>query len=322
MSKGDKSSFVTRYWLAVAIAVTVFLAWLFPGPAAALPRWHVLDIGVVVIMFLGSLKLAPSRFKQAASKPHLIVLSLVAVFALAPLISLGIAFLLGFKTAPDRIAVLICSSQASTLATGIVLTEIAGGDTALAMVVTVVNNFATMILTPLVFGVLGNSEIEVDHLAMGLEIALKIVLPVIVAQIVRPKLADFAKRHSRKLSLTSQCIILIYIYAGVAAGLGKLEGQASVLPRVILLAVLLHLAMLVVNALTAMVAARSADQRTAFVLCSSQKTLPAAILIWKSYFPALPLGPIVAVAYHLTQLVADSILAPGFKRLLLIRNRG
>ena len=91
------------------------------------------------------------------------------------------------------------------------------------------------------------------------------------------------------------------------------------LPRIIALVVLFHLALLVANALIALVAARTAGQRTAFVMCSSQKTLPAAILIWKSYFPALPLGPIVAVAYHLTQLVADSILAPGFKRLPLIR---
>ncbi|MCP4606624.1 MAG: bile acid:sodium symporter [Proteobacteria bacterium] len=321
MKNSHTSAFLTRYWLAAAIGITVILAWLFPGPALALPKVHALDVGVIVIMFLGSLKLAPSRFKKAASQPHLILISLAAVFIAAPLISLGLAFLFGFDQGSDQLAVLICSAQASTLATGIVLTEVAGGDVALAMVFTLVNNFLTVVFTPLIFRVLGRTVIEVDHTAMGLEIALKIVLPVIVAQAVRGPLADFTKRHSRKLSITSQLIILMYIYAGVAAGIERLLGRSSALPKVLALVVILHIFLLFVNSVVARITMRSAGQRTAFVLCSSQKTLPAAMLIWKSYFPTLPLGPIIAVTYHLTQLVVDSILAPGFRKLPLVRDR-
>ena len=86
------------------------------------------------------------------------------------------------------------------------------------------------------------------------------------------------------------------------------------------LAVLLHGAMLIINAVLARVAARTPETRTAFILCSSQKTLPAAILIWKSYFGTLPLGPLIAVTHHMLQLVVDSVAAPGFKRLPLVRN--
>jgi predicted Na+-dependent transporter len=99
----------------------------------------------------------------------------------------------------------------------------------------------------------------------------------------------------------------------------RLEGFHTVLAKVALFAVALHFVLLVLNAALSRLLMRSADQRTAFVLCSSQKTLPAAILIWKSYFPATPLGPIVAVVYHLVQLVVDSILAPSFKKLPLVR---
>jgi len=229
------------------------------------------------------------------------------------------ASLFGFNSGQDHLAMLICSAQASTLATGIVLTEVAGGEVALAMVITVVNNTLTLLLTPLVFRVLGSTEVEVDYTAMGLEIALKIVLPVLLGQIARIWLADLASRHSRKISLTSQLIILLYIYAGVAAGVETLSGQVSVLPRVLALVVSFHLLLLVVNALIARVVSRNPGQRTAFVLCSSQKTLPAAILIWQSYFPTLPLGPVIAVTYHLTQLIVDSVLAPGFQKLPLIK---
>jgi len=311
--------FVVRYWLALAIAVTVFLAWLFPKPALLLPKIYLLDIGVIAIMFMGSLKLTPSRFKDAASRPHLPLLALVQTFAVAPVASLVIAYFLGFKTPEEQIAVLICSTQASTLATGIVLTEVASGDVALAMVITVFNNIATVFLTPLAFRLLADTTIEVDYRAMATEIAIKIVLPVFAAQAVRRPLSGVVKRYSRQMSITSQLIILMYIYAGVAAGIEKLQGQGDILPRLIIIVICLHFVLLTINGFVSRIAIKSPEGRTAFVLCSSQKTLPAAMIIWKGYFPGLPLGPLVAVSYHLTQLVVDSILAPGFKKLPIIR---
>ena len=80
------SDLLNRYWLAGAIVVTVVAAFLAPGPAKLLLETLAIDIGVVVIMFLGSLKLEPRRFKEAAIRGHLIVLSLVAVFALSPVV--------------------------------------------------------------------------------------------------------------------------------------------------------------------------------------------------------------------------------------------
>jgi sodium/bile acid cotransporter 7 len=275
----------------------------------------------MAVMFLGSLKLAPGRFKEAIFRPKLIGLSLMSVFALAPLLSLGIAQILGLDQDSDRLAVLICSAQASTLATGIVLTEVAGGDVALAMVITVFNNLVAVAATPLVFRVLGNSSVAVDYAAMILEMSAKILLPVIVAQALRRWIVDWTKRHSRQLSITSQLIILCFIYMGVVAGSQKLVGGGLLFLNVIILVLLFHPLMLVANALIARFATNDPGSRAAFVLCSSQKTLPAAILIWTGYFPALPLGPVVAVAYHVLQLIADSMLAPGFSKLPLIRDK-
>jgi len=311
---------LTRYWLACAIALTVVLALLVPGPGLALPRYHVIDAGVVAVMFLGSLKLTPSRFRRAASRLDLVLLSTAMVFVVAPVVSLILAEAVGLGSGEDRLAVLVCTAQSSTLATAIVLTEVAGGDVALAMVITVVNNLLTAALTPLIFRLLGGAEIEVDLAAMASELALKIAAPVLVAQVARRWIGAWAQRRSRALSVASQIIILSYIYAGVAAAAERLSGEVGAIARVLALAVALHAAMLLVVAAAARVATRLPEQRAALVLCSSQKTLPAAILVWKSHFAALPIGPLVAVAYHMLQLVVDSLLAPGLLRLPLVRN--
>ena len=89
---------ITRYWLSAAIVGAIVLAIVIPGPASVLARLHVIDIGVMAIMFIGSLKLAPGRFKEAIFRPKLIGLSLISVFAVAPLLSLGIASVLGGLT--------------------------------------------------------------------------------------------------------------------------------------------------------------------------------------------------------------------------------
>ena len=301
--------------------LTVVAALVFPGPGLAAPDYYVVDIGVVLVMFLGALKITPDRFKKALKRVDLLFLSGLTVFVVAPAASLGLAWILGLDQGTDRLAVLVCTAQASTLATAIVLTEVAGGDVALAMVITVVNNVATVFLTPLIFKVAADADVEVDHLAMVGEMALKILTPVLVAQLVRRRLDELVSRHRRQLSVTSQLIVLVYVYVGVVAASQRLEGAGQVLARVAVLVIALHAVMLIFSAIVARITTGSSETRVAFVMCSSQKTLPAAILIWKSYFASIPIGPLVAVAYHMLQLVVDSMLAPAFLRLPIVRNR-
>lgn len=310
-----------RNWLALAIGAVVWLAWCVPGAAARLIDLGLIDVGVVAIMFLGAVKLSPTQFREAARHPGTIAFSVISVFGVAPVISLAVAWLMGFRDPSDRLAVLLCSTQASTLATAIVLTEVAGGHVATAMVVTVASNALSALLTPLGFALLGGgAEIEVNSLSMAGELALKIVLPVAVAQIVRPRIAAWTKRRSRAISISCQLIILVIVYTGVVSGLANLSGGAEVLLKVLLMAAVLHTTLLIFNALIFNMASESPDRRAALVLSSSQKTLPAGILIWKSQLSALPLGPLVVVSYHLVQLVLDSTLAPSLTGLPLIRS--
>ena len=304
-----------------AICVTVAVALLVPAGGRVFVELRLVDAGVVIVMFLGSLKIELARFRAAARRAHLIGLSLVSVFAVAPLVALGLAGAFGLDSDADRVAVLVCAAQASTLATAIVLTEVAGGDVALAILITVVNNTATALVTPAVFHLLCDAAVEVHYGPMALEMALKVVAPVVVGQVARRWLAARAHRHRRALSIASQLVILTYIYTGVASTVARAGAHpGALLVRVLALAATLHASLLLINALVARIASRRAEERAAFVLCSSQKTLPAAILVWKSHFASLAAGPLVAVAYHMLQLVVDSLLAPGFRRLPLVRD--
>ena len=321
MSSARIKEIFARSWLVISIGIVVLLAWRAPAGAAPIIELGLIDVGVVLVMFLGSVKLSPDQFKKAAKQPWALLLCMISVFGAAPIISLIIARLLGLHGEEDRLAVLICSTQATTLATGIVLTELAGGYVAMAMVITVASNALSAVLTPLGFRVFGGgAEVNVHFFSMAGELALKILLPVLLAQFLRPLLGGWAERHSRRLSLICQFIILIIIYTGVSAGLDTLSEHPYVLLKVALMAFVFHIVFIAFNAAVFSRVSEDSKHRTAFVLCSAQKTLPAGILIWKSHFPGLPLGPMVAVCYHIVQLVVDSALAPSFTKLPLIRN--
>ncbi|MDG2213503.1 MAG: bile acid:sodium symporter, partial [Verrucomicrobiota bacterium] len=54
-------------------------------------------------------------------------------------------------------------------------------------------------------------------------------------------------------------------------------------------------------------------ERTAVILCGSQKTLPNGIYVWNNFFQANPYGAVPLVLYHLFQLVVDTLLVPKFE---------
>ena len=312
---------VEKYWLSTAIVVVVAAAFIIPEGGRFLLDIGLVDVGVVTVMLLSGMKIPFRRFWHLLRHPAAIIVALLSIFVVSPLVAVLIGEVYGFSGAPDRLAVLILAAEATTLASCIVLTEVAGGDVAFAVIVSLFANLLSAFLTPLIFEVFGNAVVEVDPLAMMGELALKIALPVVAGQLLRLPLETWVAKYAKRMSIFSQLVILTMLFTGISAGLERLSGGALLVAKIVVFAALLHGALLVINALLARLVSRSDKERCAFVLAASQKTLPAAILIWKHQFQALPMGVMIAVSYHLIQLVADSILAPGFRKLPLIRDK-
>ena len=60
--------------------------------------------------------------------------------------------------------------------------------------------------------------------------------------------------------------------------------------------------------------------RTAVILCGSQKTLPNGIYIWSHFFPTNPYGAVPLVLYHLFQLIVDTLLVSKLEKLNGVKN--
>ena len=313
---------LARYWLSAAIALTVLAGALFPGPGQVLPNTPIIDLTVMLVLLIGSIKIDPHQFLEIGRNLRLPTASMLSLFVVAPAISIALAHLFGFSDGSSKSAVLICSTAATTVATSLVLTEVAGGNRALAMTISALSNMLAVVAIPAIFRLTGQADVALDHGQMAASLSVKILVPLLAGQALRPWLGRWAGAHGRALSFVSQLGILVFVYAGVStAGPMLLAGPANLLPRVLALVAVFHGLLLLVNLLIARWLTNSVDMRIAFLIGSSQKNLSVSMLVWKDHFGHLQLGPLFAVAYHIFQLVVDSIMAPDLKQYRLLRDR-
>ena len=128
-----------------------------------------------------------------------------------------------------------------------------------------------------------------------------------------PTAADGAKSAFRPL-LFIQFIILMFVYTGFSAATGQLSQDKDLVLRFFAACALLHLVLLGANTLLSGALKLQWPDRTALILCGSQKTLPNGIYVWSNFFATNPYGAVPLVLYHLFQLLVDTLLVPWFEK--------
>ena len=142
--------------------------------------------------------------------------------------------------------------------------------------------------------------------------SLVILLPVAMGQLLRPIFWERTRKAHEFIRIIPQFIILMFVYAGFSAATGQLSLDKSIVLRFFAACALLHLSLLGVNTLLSGALKLQWPDRTALILCGSQKTLPNGIYIWNTFFVSNPYGAVPLVLYHLFQLIVDTLLVPFF----------
>ncbi|MFH1743842.1 MAG: bile acid:sodium symporter [bacterium] len=300
--------FLKRYWFLLCLAVVVFFGFTCPGPGLAYRDLGAVPLSVAFLMFLSGLLLDTSSLVREITNFRLLGAVFACVFAAFPLLACATARVFFPGEEDVLIALVILAAQPSTLASAIVMTRIAEGNEALAVVAAVTTNLSSVLLTPLIFFlVLGaGGQVEISTKDMIWRLLRIVLLPVAIGQAFRPLVSKKHLEFLRKPSgVISQLVILGMILTGVSGASGHLTGAL----QLVVVSFCLHIAMLAVTSLSGRILGASRGERVALTLCGSQKTLPAGIYIWSTYFHYIPIGSVPLVAYHVVQMIVDSILA-------------
>ena len=321
-SKPPAGFFWGRYWFLIALVIVVCAGISCPAGGQALRRaGFVLPLLTASTLFISGLSLETSRLRFSAAGLGALGVGLGSIYGVAPIaawfLALGIGPTVGGPDSEGYLfleAVMIAAAQAGTIASAPALTMIARGNQALALGLTVASNLLTVVATPLVLQLSLGAIVSFPFVEMVWRMTRVVLLPVIVGQVVRRVAWERLRGALPALRITSQAIILVFVYTGVSSAADHLTATPELILRFFAVAALLHLLLLGFALGSSSLIGLDPPSRTALVFCGTQKTLPNGIYVWDRFFAANPHGAIALVLYHVFQLVVDTLLVPWLAR--------
>ncbi|HVJ84590.1 MAG TPA: bile acid:sodium symporter family protein [Caulifigura sp.] len=311
-------------WFLTGMFVTVALAWFFPAPGAK-GGWLQPEIltkaGVALIFFLHGVALSFAAMRAGAMNWRVHLLVQGTAFGIFPLIGLAIYHSLpeAWLTPELRLGFFYLCALPSTVSSSVAMTAAARGNVPTAVFNATLSSLLGVVLTPLwVSLVLESKSTTAAAFPIGdviLDLVKWLVLPLIVGQLMRPLLGEWAKRNKKVIQLADRGTILMLVYTSfcdsVVAGVWTGRGATTLILSAVG-SVAIFFTVFAIVGLICDVMRLNMEDRIAAQLCGSKKSLatgvPMAQLIFEGN-PALGIYLLPIMIYHPLQLIITAMLA-------------
>jgi solute carrier family 10 (sodium/bile acid cotransporter), member 7 len=308
----DSRHFLVRRWFLLALAGGCVVAAVYPAvldwTQRTPPRWI-----MPITLFLSAVTMQSRRLLESLRAPWAAIWAVALGYSVPPLLGWAFGFIL---VADYRIGLLVCSAVPCTLASAVIWTRLASGDDATALLATFISTGISWLVTTAWLTMTTGHEVAIGFGVMMRDLALTLVLPVTLGQLLRAvaPAARFATRRQSVLSMLARLLVLL-ILLRTAHDLSRyLRDASETIPLApLLLAVLAclatHLLALSIGWWSAKAFKFDRAAGIAVAFASSQKTLPVSLVILDLVFPNRPLAVVPLLVYHAGQLTLDTILA-------------
>lgn len=313
--------FIHQRWFLLVLAAVLYAGIVHWQTLEPVANAKLLRKGVVaVVLFLMAFPLQAGAMWRAMRRPGAPLLGIAMNYGAVPLTAWAVSWGLRADTGAG---LLVAATIPCTLASAAVWTRRAGGNDAAAILVTIFTNATCFVVTPLWLATMLGAragKIEIDVTDMMAELGSLVVLPMVVAQLlrlVRP-LGAWATRHTSSLSVVAQCGILTMVFIGAISTGRYLEQQPpseafSLWDWTAMIASVLgvHLAMLWGGYYLAGGLRLGREDQIAVGIAGSQKTLMVGLQI------AMELGILILpmIVYHVGQLILDTVIVDRWRQM-------
>lgn len=300
-------------WFLLALAVVYAVGHFGSKPLAFLADQSGLrSLVVMLVIWAMGMTLQADAIRRTVSRPQASLLAIGTNAFLVPLLCLPAMWFLSPELGGG---LFVAGLVPCTLASASVWTRKAGGDDAIAMMVTLVTNLACIAIVPLGIQIVLALQARVAPLAQMEKLVWFVVLPLIVAQVMR-RLggARWAHRNKSRLGVGVQIGILTMVLFGAIAGRGYGDQAGAIsFPTIMVVAVAagaVHLTAMGAAILAARQAGLNRAEQIAVGISGSQKTLMVGLQI------AIDCGVSVLpmLIYHVGQLITDTLIADRWNR--------
>lgn len=295
-----------KLFLPVGMLIAVALAFILPEPGIAFKALKLNNLLIIAIFLVcGWQTTADLKFDR---KFLLIFLTgALITLAAAPFAGWGIAR--GFGLEPLCAAgLMVIAAMPPTLSSGVVMTGTAGGNTLLAMTVTIGYSFIGVFILPLILPLVlpGGTEIVVKPWKMLLDLALLVILPALAG--VGLRLLTRKKLPSWAGHIPSLCVILLVWGFFSAASADMLKFPAMTLLAAAAGSLILHVLLMGAMWYGSALFKAGIPERKAMLFTGASKTLTIA-LATLSIIGAGGTAVIPCMIFYFLQMLIDSALA-------------
>ncbi|MBA3936803.1 MAG: bile acid:sodium symporter [Planctomycetes bacterium] len=314
-----------QHWFVILLGGVVALAALAPqlgsgqGPLRT-ASWS--PLLVPLLFLISGLILRTHEVRAAAADWRLHVFTQGFSLALLPVAFWAMALLLGAAHVDAALCtgVVVLGALSTTTTSGVTFTRVSGGDEAGALFNATLGSLLGVVVSPLLILLATgrHGALPVGDMISGL--ALQVVLPVVVGQIVQALAPRPLAAMRGALGLASQWLLLVLVWQvfcdSVARGFSPSVAQVAGIGALMLAA---HLAA-VAGAFHLSgwrIWRLSRPRRTAAVICATQKTVALGLPLMRIVFagdPDLAALILPLLVYHMLQLVIASVAAPWWRR--------
>jgi sodium/bile acid cotransporter 7 len=318
--------FLIQRWFLIGLIAVVATGMYWSAPLAPLSRSKALQNAIVAgVLFLMALPLEARAMWRALSRPKAPLLAVLVTYGLLPLLAWAVSFVL----TPDLGGgLLVASATPCTVASAAVWTRRAGGNDAVAILVTIITNLACFFVMPLWLFITAGANLrnadsnfanDISLTKMGLNLGLLVVLPMACAQVLRCRqpLANWATKHKMALGVLAQSGILAMVFLGsIKTGLSMREDSGNQALGIgdflaMLVAVCaIHSIMFWCGLGLAKAAGCSREDQIAVGFSGSQKTLMVGLLVALS----LQVSILPMITFHVSQLFIDTLFADWLRK--------
>ncbi len=240
-------------------------------------------IAIALIFLFQGLTLESRKLLSSAINLRLHVFCQSWIFVLSPLLMLAIVFLFHAWIPVDvRAGLLFLSVLPTTILSSTVFTASSHGDSGAALFSATLSNLIGVLATPLwCLALLSNANSSLPPVgSLIAKIALYILLPLTVGQVLRLVETLQPIARSRRVKRLNNGLILFIIYAAFCDSFAKDVWSGFGLSSLILASVFSAVFLLLLSALvwtSSRLSSTDYGQRIAAFFCSSQKTLAAGV---------------------------------------------
>jgi sodium/bile acid cotransporter 7 len=304
----------------------VGLAWAFPeagAPGGWLHPELVNKCGVALIFFLNGLSLSFAAMKTGALRWPVHVVVQTTTFVVFPLAGLVLMMIPGRWLAPElAIGFFYLCAVPSTVSSSVVMTAAARGNVPVAVFNATLSSVIGIFATPLLVGwrlQAGGAGMPLGGVI--LDLVLWLLLPLVLGQLARPWLTEWAWKNKALINRVDRGTILFIIYTSfcdsIMRGIWSGKGEAVIigaLGSLGLFCVIFYFTTAVSRA-----AGFNAGDRIAAIFCGSKKSIASGVPMAQLIFagdPRLGLILLPLMLYHPLQLIICGVLAGRWGRRL------